>query len=77
MIALIPTQIDGDLGFERGIDRLGQIVPQQDIFRRNSRVRFELKNPVSVGPLQREQRTRCRLDALVERRCRHGRLRLC
>ncbi len=56
--ALDAAQIDGDLGFERGIDRLAQIVPQQHVFGRDGGVGLELEHPMAVGALAREQRLR-------------------
>ena len=67
MIALDAAQVDRDLGFERGVDRLGQIMPQQHVFGRDGRIRFELEHPMSVGPLQGKQRTACRIDAAFDR----------
>ena len=55
MGALDAAQIDGDFLFERGIDRLAQIVPQQHVFGRNRRVSFELEYPMAVGTLARKQ----------------------
>ena len=51
MRALDAAQIDGDLGFERGIDRLGEIVPQQHVFGRDGGVGLELEHPMAVRPL--------------------------
>ena len=77
MLALDAAQIDRDLCFERGIDRLAEIVPQQHIFGRNSRVGLELEHPMAVGALQRQQRLGRLVNVLfkrvvertVERRC--------
>ena len=49
--ALDAAQIDGDLGFERGIDRLAEIVPQQHVFGRNGGVGLELEQPMAVRAL--------------------------
>jgi hypothetical protein len=65
MVALDAAQIGSDLGLQRGVDRLGQIVPQQNVFRRNGRVRLEFEYPMSVRPLQGKQRAGRRLDAAV------------
>ena len=43
------AQIVRDLAFQRGVDRLGQIVPQQDVLGRNRGVGLELEHPVAVG----------------------------
>ena len=51
MGALDAAQIDGDFCFERGIDRLAEIVPQQHVFGRNGGVRFEFEQPMAVRSL--------------------------
>src|SRR5262249_16098185 len=66
MVALDAAQVDRDLGFERGIDRFGQIVPQQDVFRRNRCVRLQFEYPMSIGLLQGDERAGCCLDAVVD-----------
>ena len=66
--ALDAAQIDRDLGFERGIDRLAEIMPQQHIFGRNGGVGFELEHPMAVGALAGEQRLRRRFDVRFEHR---------
>ena len=66
MVALDAAQIDGDLGFQRGVDRLAEIMPQQHVFGRNGGVGLELEHPMAVGALLREQRLRRLLDALFE-----------
>ncbi len=43
MRALDAAQIDADLGFERGIDRLAEIMTQQHIFGRNGGVGLQLE----------------------------------
>ena len=55
MRALDAAQINGDLRFERGIDRLAEIVPQQHVFGRNGGVGLKLEYPMPVRPLAREQ----------------------
>ncbi len=72
MAALDAAQIGGDAGFERGIDRFGEIMPQQDVFGRNGGVGFELEQKMAVGALAGEQRLRCRIDMPVEIDCAHG-----
>src|SRR5215813_5067824 len=76
MVALDAAQVDRDLGFERGIDRFGQIVPQQDVFRRNGCVRLQFEYPMSIGLLQGDERAGCHLDAVVDGGRRRGRFRL-
>ena len=73
MRALDAAQIGGDLGFERGVDRLGEIMPQQHVFGRNGGVGLELEHPMAVGALAREQRLRRRIDMPVEIEFAHGR----
>ena len=75
MIALRAAQIVRDLGFERAVDGLGEIVAQQDIFGRNRAVGFQLEHEVSVGLPVAEQRLGRRRDALLQRGgidCRDG-----
>ena len=64
--ALDAAQIDRDLRFERGIDRLAEIVPQQHIFGRNGGIGLELEHPMAIGPLAGEQSLRRRFDAWFE-----------
>src|ERR1700746_4005972 len=73
MIALDAAQIDRDFGFERGVDRLGAIVPQKDVFRRDGCVGLQFGHPMSVGLLQSDERAACRLDAVVDSGRRSGR----
>ncbi|MGY4594047.1 hypothetical protein ACVWXL_001793 [Bradyrhizobium sp. GM22.5] len=54
MGALHAAKIIGDLGFEHGIDRLGEIMPQQDVFGRNRAICLELEHPMAVGLLEAE-----------------------
>ena len=79
VIALDAAQIDRDLGFKRGIDRLAEIMPQQHVFGGNGGVGFEFEHPMAVRALLREQRLRRFLNVLleraVERRSRRGLLR--
>src|ERR1700722_952790 len=67
MRLLNAAQIDGDLLFQRDVDRLAEIMPQQHIFGRDRRVGLELENPMAVGTLLRQQRLRAVLDLLLER----------
>src|ERR1700730_15114636 len=73
MIALDAAQIDRDFGFERGVDRLRQIWPQRDVFRRDGCVGLQFEHPMSVGLLQSDERAACRLDAVVDSGRRRGR----
>ena len=66
VFALDAAQIDRDLGFERGINRLAEVMPQQHIFGRNGGVGFELEHPMAVGALAGEQRLRRFLDVRFE-----------
>ena len=68
MRALDAPQIDGDLGFEFGVDRLAEIVPQQHVFGRDGGVGLKLEHPVAVGLLAIEQRVSGGLDALFQYR---------
>src|SRR6185312_2140633 len=43
-------------GFERGIERLAEIVPQQHVFGRDRGIGLELEQPVAVAVLTGEQR---------------------
>ena len=72
VVALDAAQIDRDLSFQLGIDRLAEIVPQQHIFGRNSGVGLELEHPVAVRTLLRQQRLR-RLFECAVRAHRRGR----
>ena len=67
MVALRAAQIVGDLGFEYAIDRLGEIVAQQHIFRRNRAVGFEFEHKVPVGLPIAEQPLRRREDRFLQR----------
>ena len=69
MRALDAAQIDGDLRFERGIDRLAEIVPQQHVFGRNGGVGLKLEHPMPVRPLAREQGIGRGGDRALERGC--------
>ena len=64
--ALDAAQIDRDLRFERRVDRLAEIVPQQHILGRNGGIGLELEHPMAIGPLAGEQSLRRRLDAWFE-----------
>src|SRR6266516_4115437 len=50
MVALDAAQVDRDLGFERGIDRLGQIMPQQDVFNPDRPTRSAARFPERIAP---------------------------
>ena len=66
ILVLDTAEIVRDLGFQRSVDRLGQIVPQQDILRRNRGVGFKLEHPVAVGlAMVQQSAARCR-DAVFE-----------
>ena len=66
MRALNAAQIDGDFGFERGIDGFAKIMPQQHIFGRNGGVRLQFKQPMAVLALAGQQRARRPIDRTVE-----------
>ncbi len=55
VLALDAAQIDGDLGFEGGIDRLAAEMPQQHVFGWDGGIGLELEHPVAVIALQAEQ----------------------
>ena len=67
VLALDAAQIDRDLSFQLGIDRLAEIMPQQHIFGRNGGVGLELEYPMPVRALLRQQRLRAFSDLLLER----------
>jgi hypothetical protein len=60
------TKISGDFCFERGVDRLGEIVPEQHIFGRYGRIRFELEKKMAVLTLVREQSFGGAIDMAIE-----------
>ena len=66
MGALDAAQIDGDLGFQLGVNGLAEIMAQQDIFGGNGGVGFKLEYPMAVGTLPVEQRLRRSCDRTVE-----------
>ena len=53
---LAAAQVGGDFGFHRGIDRLAEIMAQQDVFGGDGGVGFEFEDPVAVIALLGEQR---------------------
>ena len=63
MGALDAAQIVGDLGFEHRVDRLAEIVPQQNVFGRDGAVGLELEHPMAVGLLQSS--SACVADAML------------
>ena len=48
MRALDTAQIDADLLLERQISLLTEVMAEQDIFRRDGRIRFELEHEMPV-----------------------------
>ncbi len=72
VLALTAPEVDRDLGLQCSVDGFRQIVSQQDVFSRNGGVGLELEHPMSVAPLQCEQRVGCRVDAALD--LRHRRL---
>ena len=58
MGALNATEIVADLGLEHGVDRLCEIVAQQNVFGRNRAVGLELEHPMAVGLLEAEDALR-------------------
>ena len=56
-----------NIHYRMGIDGLGEIMAQQDIFRRDGAVGFQLEHPMSVGLPITEQRFGRRRDALLQR----------
>ena len=55
MLALDAAQVIADLPFELEVGRLGEVVHQQDIFRRDGGVGLELEHPMAVAALLLEQ----------------------
>src|SRR5262249_34121285 len=66
MLTLDAPEIDRDLRLESGVDGLAEIVPQQDIFGGNGRVRLELEDPMTVLSLNGEEGARRPLDGAIE-----------
>ena len=66
MRALAAADVIGDLGLERGIDGLAEMMAQQHIFRRDGVVGFELEHPVAVGLLEIADRLGCGADTLLQ-----------
>ena len=68
---LAAAQIGRDPGFERCVDRLAEIVAQQDIFRRDRRVGLQLEDPVPIRLLARGQGiggfADCRVEGIGQR----------
>ena len=66
MGALHPAQVIGDLGFQRRVDRLAEIMAKQNVFGWNRAIGFQLEHPVSVRLPVVEQRARRRRDARLQ-----------
>jgi hypothetical protein len=64
--SLDPPQVVCDLGLERGIYGLGEIVPEQHILRRDGAVGLEFEDPMAVGLPETEQRLGRRVNARLE-----------
>ena len=60
-------KIVGDLALEIGVDRLREVVAEQDVFGRYGRIRLQLEHPVSVLLLVAVQRARRLRDAGLQR----------
>ncbi len=65
--ALHAAQIVADLPLELGVDRLGEMMAQQDIFGGNGAVGLELEHPMAVRALEAHQRLGCRPNAFLKR----------
>ena len=65
--ALDAAQIGGDLGFQRGVDPLAEIVAQQHVFGRDGGVGLELEYPVAVPLLSIEECVGCAIYSLLQR----------
>src|SRR5205085_12007458 len=52
---LRPPQIDRDLAFQPGVDRLAEKMTQQDVFARDGGVGLELEAPLAIRALAIEQ----------------------
>ena len=66
MRPLRPAQILGDLGFERSVDRLAEVMTQQNIFGPDAAVGFQLEHPMSIRLLAVEQCPRCIGNACLQ-----------
>jgi hypothetical protein len=66
--ALNAAQIDGNLSFQRGVNRFGKVMAQQDVFGRNGGVGLKLEYPMAVGLLTREYGVGRRSDRAIELR---------
>ena len=64
--ALDAAQIDRDLAFELGVDRLAAEVAHQHVFGRNGGVGLELEHPMPVRLLAVEQRAGGPLNAVLQ-----------
>src|SRR6185312_14776403 len=56
LVALDAAEIDADLALQLRIDRLAAIMPQQDVFGRNSGIGFQFVAPVAIRLLRRVER---------------------
>ncbi len=73
MVALDAAQIDRDLGLELTCDRLVEIMTQQDVFRRDGGVGFQLEHPVPIALATLQQCVAGRDDPSLQ----HGLVRTC
>ena len=64
--ALNAAEVDRDLGFQRRIDRLAEIVPQQNVFGRDGRVGLKLEHEMTVRLPEIEETARGGADAAPE-----------
>jgi hypothetical protein len=67
MFALYSAEIFGDLLLQIGVDRLAEIMAEQNILGRNGGVGLELEHPVTVGLLFLQQRVGRARDGSFER----------
>src|SRR5262249_25467136 len=66
VLALNAAQIDRNLRLERYVDRLAEIVAQENVFCRDGGIGFQLEYPVPIGLLQCQERAGRCLDAAIE-----------
>src|ERR1700742_4372484 len=68
MVGLDAAQIDADLALELEVRRLGEVMDEEHVFRRDRRVGFELEHPRAARPLTADQRRGRTAHAGLQRR---------
>jgi len=66
MLALDAAEIDGDLALERQVLGFLEIMAQQNVFRRDRGIGFELEDPVSIFTLAADQRLHGAIDVVLQ-----------